>query len=208
MHRSLPFPRTDDVGRRAGTTTDETKAAILKAAAKVFACQGFEGASIAEITAEAGLSSGPIYGHFGSKAELFAATLEAHTDRELDSILGSGGKRDASSILASLGSALSRRHASRRSLLVEAIVASRRDPAVAALVSDIFARRQARLVRLIEAGQVSGEIAAKVSPEAVARFSVVIGLGSLLIGALDQGNTDEDEWQHLIAAVVSGLLPR
>ncbi|MBC7374638.1 MAG: helix-turn-helix transcriptional regulator, partial [Frankiales bacterium] len=62
-------------------TRDVTKAAILAAAAEIFARQGYDGASIAEITTEAKLSSGPVYGQFGSKAELFAATLEAHSDR-------------------------------------------------------------------------------------------------------------------------------
>ena len=196
------------MGRHAGVTRDETGAAILAAAAKVFAKQGYDGASIAEITTEAGLSSGPVYGHFGSKAELFAATLEAHSERELDDFLGATAARDVPSVLTALGANLIRQQPARRSLLVEAVVASRRDPAVAALMSSIFARRRLRLATLIEGGQAEGDIDVLVSAQALARFSVILGLGALLMSALEQGDVDEPEWQHLIDTVVDGFRPR
>ena len=189
-------------------TRDVTKAAILAAAAEVFARQGYDGASIAEITTEAKLSSGPVYGQFGSKAELFAATLEAHSDRELDEFLGTTSARDVPSVLAALGANLIRPQPERRSLLVEAVVASRRDPTVAALMSDIFARRRLRLAKMVEQGQADGDIETLVSPQALARFSVILGLGALLMSALDQGDVDEAEWEHLIGTVVDGLRPR
>lgn len=196
------------MSRRAGMTTDDTKSAILRAATKVFAEKGFEGTSIAAITAEAGLSSGPIYVHFGSKTELFAATLEAHTDDELDRVLGATDKGDVRSVLAVLGSSVSRRHGDRGSLLVEAIVAARRDPAVEALVVELFQRRHRRIARMVDKGRASGEIDPRVSAQAVARFSMVIGLGSLLIGAVDHGHTDQEDWTRLMTSVVDGLTPR
>lgn len=196
------------MGRRAGVTRDDTRAAILAAAAEVFARQGYDGASIAEITQAAGLSSGPVYGHFGSKAELFAATLEAHSDRELDDFLGASGARDVPAVLSALGANLVRPQPERRSLLVEAVVASRRHPTVAALMSDIFARRRRRLATMVEAGQAEGDLGARVSPQALARFSVILGLGALLMSALDDGDVDEAEWQHLIDTLVDSLRAR
>ena len=76
------------VGRKAGVAAEETKASLLSAAAKVFARRGYDAASISEITSEAGLTSGAIYAHYASKAELFVATLRVHMQKDLDLLLG------------------------------------------------------------------------------------------------------------------------
>jgi AcrR family transcriptional regulator len=75
------------MGRKAGVAAEETKASLLSAAAKVFARRGYDGASISEITSEAGLTSGAIYAHYGSKAELFNATLEAREETEASLVI-------------------------------------------------------------------------------------------------------------------------
>jgi AcrR family transcriptional regulator len=195
------------MGRKAGVTADETKADLLRAAAKVFARDGFEGASIADITAEAGLSSGPIYLHYGSKAELFAAVLQANADREFDTVLGDAERHDVTTVLATLGADLSRQKADSATLLIEAVTAARRDPVLAGLLGELFAQRQARIAALIAAGQATGDVDVRVSPNTVARFSMVVGLGSLLINSLDLP-ADRDEWADLIGTVVRGLKPR
>jgi len=46
---------------------------ILEGAASVFARDGYEGASMSRIAAEAGVSKGTLYNYFDSKAELFTA---------------------------------------------------------------------------------------------------------------------------------------
>jgi AcrR family transcriptional regulator len=195
------------MGRKAGVTADETKADLLRAAAKVFARDGFEGASIADITAEAGLSSGPIYVHYGSKAELFAAVLQANADREFDTVFGDSERHDVPTVLATLGADLERQKAESATLLIEAITAARRDPVLARLLRELFAQRQARFAALIALGQQTGDVDARVSPDTVARFSIVVGLGSLLISSLDLA-VDRDEWADLISNVVRGLKPR
>lgn len=193
------------MGRRPGVTRDETRAAVLEAAAQVFARKGYERASIAEITQQARLSSGPVYAHFGSKAELFAATLEAFSERELDDLLGDAAVRDVPSLLSALGADLVRPQPARRSLLVEGVVAARRDPAVAAHMTALFARRRQRFAEVIEAGRADGDIAARVSPTALARFSVVLGLGALLLSTLDEDEQGEAEWQDLIDTLVDAV---
>ncbi len=202
------------MGRRAGLSSDDVRAAVLAAAAEVFARQGYAGASIAEITRAAGLSTGPVYAHFGSKAELFAATIAEHSDRELDDFLGStAAPDDVPAVLSALGASLVRPQPERRSLLVEALVASRRDPAVATLMAEVFARRRRRFAAMVKGGQADGQIESRVSPDALARFSVVLGLGSLLLAALDDeddgtAGDDAHAWQHLIDTLVDGLRPR
>jgi AcrR family transcriptional regulator len=53
-----------------------TRAALIDAAARVFAERGFAGASVEAIAEEAGYTRGAFYSNFGSKEELFADLLQ------------------------------------------------------------------------------------------------------------------------------------
>jgi AcrR family transcriptional regulator len=55
------------------------RARIVEAALDVFAERGYNAASVAEIGARAGVAKSVLYHHFGSKAGLFEAIVEAHT---------------------------------------------------------------------------------------------------------------------------------
>jgi AcrR family transcriptional regulator len=54
---------------------------ILNGAAAVFARDGYEGASMSRIAAEAGVSKGTLYNYFDGKAELFAAYMHRECAR-------------------------------------------------------------------------------------------------------------------------------
>ena len=69
--RRSPSPR----GRPPGDTAARTKQALLRSARQVFAEYGYHGATIAEITRRAGVSTPVLYHHFGSKAGLFGAAI-------------------------------------------------------------------------------------------------------------------------------------
>ncbi|MBB5942104.1 TetR/AcrR family transcriptional regulator [Xanthomonas sp. 3307] len=56
---------------------------ILLAARRLIAADGFRGAPVTAVAAEAGVSTGLIYRHFPSKAELFVEVLTAAVEYEL-----------------------------------------------------------------------------------------------------------------------------
>ena len=60
--------RPKDLGKRA---------VILEAAKQLFAREGFNGVSMDQIAAEAGVSKLTVYSHFGDKDALFAAAVQA-----------------------------------------------------------------------------------------------------------------------------------
>ena len=190
------------MGRIAGVTTEETRERLLRAAAAVFARLGYEKASISDITAEAELSSGSIYGHFGSKAELFVATLRAHSAREIEGLLGGGDAIDVAAVITARGATLDRRSPAEGSLVVEAIVAAKHDPKVAELLLESFGQRERRFTDLLRAAQAAGEIDDTVSPDAAARLILVIALGSLLVAAMDLPPVEHDGWSTLIESLV------
>lgn len=69
----MPRGEFDRSVRRA-----QTRAALLEAAARVYARRGFAGATLEEVAAEAGFTKGAVYAHFGSKENLLLALVEEH----------------------------------------------------------------------------------------------------------------------------------
>ncbi len=62
-------------------------AAILKAAMHLFVARGFEGVSMDQIAADAGVSKLTVYSHFGDKETLFAAAVKAYCEQQLPTSL-------------------------------------------------------------------------------------------------------------------------
>jgi len=62
------------------STDVPTRDAVVAAAAKVFARRGFQAASLREIAAEAGMTTGAVYSNFDGKADLFLVVLEEKID--------------------------------------------------------------------------------------------------------------------------------
>src|SRR3954464_1655744 len=63
---------------RRAERTEETRQELVAAATKVFARDGFHGASLDQIAREAGYTTGAIYWHFAGKDELFLAAFDAY----------------------------------------------------------------------------------------------------------------------------------
>jgi TetR/AcrR family transcriptional repressor of mexJK operon len=57
--------------------------AILEAARRLFTSQGFDGASMDQIAAEAGVSKLTVYSHYGDKETLFAAVVKSYCEHQL-----------------------------------------------------------------------------------------------------------------------------
>jgi AcrR family transcriptional regulator len=69
----MPRGHFDRSARKA-----ETRARLLQAAAEVYALRGFGGATLDEVAAQAHLTKGALYNHFGSKENLLTALMEEY----------------------------------------------------------------------------------------------------------------------------------
>ncbi len=69
----MPRGQFDRSARRA-----QTRTRLLHAAAEVYASQGFGGATLDDVAAQAGLTKGAVYDHFGSKENLLLALMEEY----------------------------------------------------------------------------------------------------------------------------------
>jgi AcrR family transcriptional regulator len=193
------------MGRIAGVTPEETRRRLIQAAGRVFAERGYEGARIADIAREAGLSSGAIYAHYGSKAELLLEATRSHGADELNQLLDGNELMSIPDVLLALGETIERRSRTDGSLLAEAIVAARRDPEVAAVLADHVGQSEGFFASLIRHAQRRGDMDPEVAPDAVARLCFMIALGSLVLRALDLPRTDSADWSDLIHRIVDSF---
>ena len=69
--------------RRTRVEMEETRASLLATARKVFSERGYADTSMDDLTAQAGLTRGALYHHFGDKKGLLLAVVE-QIDAEMD----------------------------------------------------------------------------------------------------------------------------
>jgi len=191
------------VGRIAGVTAEQTRDRLLRAAADVFAERGYDGTRVADIAAAAGVSNGALYAHFASKAELLVDALRTHGRRLLADLFAADPSRPVTELLLILGRRLPRRD-TRGHLLVEALVAARRDEDVARPMRAYVGERAAWLADLMRVGQAGGELDPALSPDALAHLCLLLAMGSALV-THDLHPVDDEEWAVLLTRLVAGL---
>jgi AcrR family transcriptional regulator/ferredoxin len=192
------------MGRIAGVTAAETRARLLSAAADIFAERGYDGTRVADIAAAAGVSNGALYAHFASKAEVLIQALRAHGRRMLAEAFAADPGLSITDLLLVVGRSLPLRRDAREYLVVEALVAARRDDHVARPMRTYIGERADMLADLMRAAQDAGELDPALSPNALAHFCLLLAMGSSLVTP-DLHAVGAGEWATLLARVVSGL---
>ena len=64
----------------------ETREALLDAASRVFAREGYHAAGVDEVAADAGFSTGALYSNFEGKEDLFLALLQREIERQVEEV--------------------------------------------------------------------------------------------------------------------------
>ena len=147
-----------------------------------------------------------MYAHFGSKAELLVGALHTHGRRLLADLLAADPSRSITELLLAAGRGLPRRRDPRGYLIVEALVAARRDQDVARPMRDDVAERADWLAGLMRLAQSAGELDPALAPNALAHFCLLLAMGSALITP-DLHEVDDQEWAALLTRVVTALAP-
>lgn len=192
------------MGRVAGVTSAQTRERLLQAAARKFAERGYDGSRVADIAAAAGVSNGALYAHFGSKAELLVEALRVHGRRRLAELFEADPDRSMTDLLLDIGRALPRKKDG--NLIVEGLVATRRDDEVARPMRHYVSEQMDWLATLIRAAQTAGELDPSLSPLALAQFCLLLSMGSALVRpALEPA--DDQAWSAVLSRIVAGLAP-
>jgi AcrR family transcriptional regulator len=196
-------------GRDGDRAPDDTSVRLIAAAAEVFAEKGYDRAGVQEIARRAGLTTGAIYGRFRGKAELLAAAVETFSDGELSHLFADHAfDGRVTDLFSTVGSHLVTRTPSpSQAILLEAFVAARRDPDVAAVLRGHLDARRARLDALVETSKQSGLVDEDLDTTALVHFAQAVGLGFLLFEALGIEPPAPAPWQGVIDRLVGSIGP-
>ena len=198
---------SDAAPLRDPEAADPIREKLISAAAEVFAEKGYDGAGVAEIARRAGYTTGAIYGRFTGKAELLVTAIEAYSDDELERLFNEHRfEGRITDILTTVGTHLVTDEPDRSNdLLLEAFVASRRDPEVRRGMQEALDLRSDSLLALVAEAQATGAIDPVLDPEAVVRFCHAVGFGFMLFRAVDLPLPAAQPWEELIARLVNAL---
>jgi AcrR family transcriptional regulator len=188
---------------RTRPTRGEVRDRILDAASKVFAAEGFAGATIDAIGQAAGFTKGAVYSNFGSKDELFLALLDREFElrgEQIATALESGG--DATMAAQALSRSVLdsvHDHADYYVLFVEYWLRAVRDPE---LRERLIARRRAAAAQQADNLAGSAAVTSGRPLAELAQLVVTMNLGIAMEEVLRPGTIDPD----LLGQLISGLL--
>ncbi len=171
----------------------EVRDRILVAASHVFGTKGYQGATIADVVRESGLSVGAIYTYFSGKDELFRQSCD---------LISAQGLEELAARIASATTTAERLRiaielyietideyagAPGQASLIQAWAEADREPGV----RDMLARRRERLVgaaqMLLHQGVLAGELPAWLDVDAVSRGFLAL-LDGLLLQRIEAGD--------------------
>jgi AcrR family transcriptional regulator len=159
--------------------TERNRERVLAAAREVFLSRGYHGATVDQIAAAAGFSTGVVYSQFGAKADLFLALLEGRIEERI---------RDNAALAASLdgreGLVRLVEHTAQVTfaepewglLVLEFRVHAARDPELNARYARAHARTVSGLADVLARSRTNGGLA----PEELAEVVAAISSGSQL----------------------------
>ena len=197
--------------RRRRAATEITRQRLVDAAAHLFAVKGYD-FTLQEVAQRAGLTTGAIYSNFPDKMGLFAAVMarvgeETIRQVAVETKARGGGRSAKATLLARLGTRLISRQPESSMMLLEALVAARRDSQVQEFMHARIAWWAEEQQKIIGRAQADGDIDDHLDPAAIARLTQALTLGSLLLDAVGAEPPPGQHWEAVVARVVAALGP-
>lgn len=184
------------LGRPPATDSDETRRRIVETAQLCFGTLGYERATNNDIADRIGLTSGSIYHHFGSKAELYIVVCDHAAAMMLERLEKAIALKETfvERLVAVLDTAieLNREQPSLAHFLVNAPIDARRHSELAEAVDRCLGGLAELFAGLVAQGIADGEIDPDTRPESIVGLiqALVLGLGQFATIAPLEFHTD------------------
>jgi AcrR family transcriptional regulator len=182
---------------------EDTRKRLLEAARAVFLREGFHGATVEMVAAEAGFTKGAVYSTFASKADLFLALYEARV-RERAAGMAKGTPTD----MTRTWSAILRRDRDWHLALIEFWVFAARNPEVRDRFERLHAEMRSAMVRTIARSLSERSRPIPADLESKARAHMALGNGFVLEAFLDPRIVAGSAYESAAAALDRALLDR
>jgi TetR/AcrR family transcriptional regulator, transcriptional repressor of aconitase len=173
---------------------------ILQAARRCFARHGYEGATVARLEEESGLSRGAIFNYFGSKEEIFVALVERVQERL--------GRIWAEEGYAAALRDISAEEPAWLGVYIEATRRMRTDPEFAKRRREAGAAVRSVVGEWLERARASGEIRDDLPAETIGTFLGVVVDGLAVRAAAGLDLPDLDAVLQLVEDATGGAAPR
>jgi AcrR family transcriptional regulator len=183
---------------------EEKRREILRAAERCFVRDGLQGASISSICAEVGISPGHLYHYFTSKEAIISTMIEVRLEEAAARFARLAEGADVLSILFAEMKVIQAGHPP---LLLEALAAANRSPAMAKALQDHTKGVHSLLAGLLEKGQVSGAIDPTLDRHMTASLLISIIDGSKTLCLRDSKLDMKEATKALQTMIVRYLAP-
>jgi TetR/AcrR family transcriptional repressor of bet genes len=193
------------------SNTDARRLQITRGLEVVMAKRGFDGASIADVAAAAGLTAGLVHYHFGNKLEILVALLDglvARHDADLEAALRKAAGEPERELSAFIDFHLSRKAAAPETLACWITLSGEalRQPAVAAPFEAAIARTVTRLSEILRRG-VAARAFECARPRAAAAALVAAIQGYFVLSATARTTIPAGSAARAVKQMARGLCP-
>ena len=179
-----------------------TRAALIESAGACFVDEGYGAVSVRDLARRMHLTSGAIYGHFRSKADLLVAAIRERIASDLEAPYA--GRRFG--LVDHLAQARAyRSRAGMRALLVEGAAAARVDADVRRQLRDAHGAKLAEWRSTYRELQRDGEIDAAVDVDAMLDLVWAVELGLGVLEALDVDLPKPGRWAQTMRRLMQSF---
>lgn len=215
-------PKTEKNSKKKPTSstkpkvTVDSRAQLVDAALRIILERGIDAVRIDDIVAEVGVTKGSLYWHFADREALVKEALAEYIRREnaatvaavSEAITESTSKDDYLARIAPyIVNPYDKDQVEQRWQRLSILVETRKDPELAAMMTDLMSRSLAVYEELMRSAHENGILRAELDPKAVAVALNVINTGSNIISVLGDDAPDETAWWSLISFFIAALFP-
>ena len=185
---------------------EEKRQEILEGAVRCFIRDGFRGASISTICAEAQISPGHLYHYFPSKEAIIEAMAATHLESIRARFSQLADKKDAIAVItAELQRSRKGAISGEQALILDLMAEAGRNPAIAKIVHSHTRALRGLLAETLRNGQATGGIDPKLDVELAAVLLINLMDGSKILRIRDP-KIDTRKCDEMLATMIARFL--
>ena len=174
-----------------------SRRALVDAALAEFTERGYEAATVTDVAARAGVTTGALYAHFDGKLELLLQALGLAPAIQLRRELAELATLESGEVVQRLSEGMAAEPDPATLLLLDAIVAGRRDQQVAAILRSGMGGYEAALSQATEAGAALGLLDPALRADDLARVLTLLAAGRLVMAAIGAEPPSPEAYERL-----------
>lgn len=213
--KKTPQAQKATSSQKAKVTVD-SRTQLIDAALRIILERGIDAVRIDDIVSEVGVTKGSLYWHFADREALVKEALAEYIQREnvatvaavSEAITEATSKDDYLARIAPyIVNPYDKNQVEQRWQRLSILVETRKDPELAAMMTDLMSRSLVVYEELMRSAHENGILRAELDPKAVAVALNVINTGSNIIDVLGDDAPDEAAWWSLISFFIAALFP-